>query len=195
MTINKINGITCVFGNRKHGQRYYPRHQKLYTTGYCPVCLKSIVCEFYDHNIPKWIIDGGQPMCGTFIVNAINNTENDRQCILYHRFLVTYIGIESYRHEFKYIDHYFNLVVPYISPITSLIIEQFKILRWYELELSKIFNVFVTLEDDRQYLKNIILWDNPFKCELMIKISQKLNSDVVRKILSYIDWTIFDFIS
>lgn len=179
-SIKKIGQIPCILGNIEKRIIYSYCSNIVNITGHCPLCKKAVLCDIYinkdqDDNI----------LTGNYM-SIIDDT-----CIYYnHMFIITLINTNTYVADYYYIDAYFNLVIPYISPLTSVIISHTKLLTWYERRLSNIYEEDIILYDIRKYLKNAASWDNINKAKICLLLSEILSLDVSIKIISYLDWLI-----
>ena len=185
MTISEIDGILCILGNITSKQRYCDYFENLYTWGYCPVCNDLIICDFIG-SIPSWILSDEYPIEGHFMVEVTDDPYYGCHvnCIFYkHIFMVTYKGISSPSCDFKDIEMQFNQIIPYKSSITDLIINQTILVKEYENNLP--YNIDFT--NIYNWLKKILSWDNPQKCELVNYLFKKTCKDIAFNIIKFIE--------
>lgn len=194
MPIKKINGVSCIIGSHKDSQSYFDYGENLHTWVYCPVCSELLYCDF-NKGAPHWIFTSDYPGTGTFEVDVVEDLYwgSSVNCIFYrHRFIINYVGVRVNHKDFTVTTNTFNQIVPFQSSITELLIEQAILLKWYERELFYISNMVVTFPDVMVYLKKILSWDSPWKCEFFAKFEKKLCRDVTYCIMSFIDWLIYE---
>lgn len=194
MPIKKIDDTFCIIGSREDSQRYYDDcDDDLFTWVFCPVCDMLLRCKF-SKDAPDWIFIGN-PGTGTFEVKADTDPywASPEHCTFYsHKFIVSYVGQPVNHNDFTVVKQTFNQIVPFQSSVTELLVEQAILLKWYERELSYISNTIVTFPGVTTYLKKMLSWDSPWKCELFANFEKRLCKDIARYITDYIDWLTYE---
>lgn len=179
----EIQGYLCVVGKRelKLGN-CLTEMNKCGIWGFCPVCNELISC------MPEKIIN--MEKNGTFLADVFQKSQwipSPKKCIFYdHKFIVSYNLCDSIdEYDFSVLNCVFNLIIPHKSNVTELIINEAKLLKQYEKNVSNLMKYNVNM--DYSYLKNILSWDNPWRCEL-VHIFEKITcKDISLVILRYIE--------
>lgn len=191
MPLEYIDGVLCMYGDTEFIEWDMNGYNDFYDC--CPICLKNFVCKFNDYILNWTGFNGYINKNYELDIDMDNDSPNECQelCTFYkHRIIINYIN--KYEPNEIYNNVTFNIyqVVPYNSEVTELILEQSIILRWYEKQISKLFGFSIVFPDIDHYFRNILSWDNPWKCEFFDKFTKKTCKDVSRNIIRYINWLI-----
>lgn len=188
-----INGYLCVLGTVYLEQGYRIETDSFNTWGRCPVCGDILVGEFSGY-VDDWFFNSfaSPPKEGTFEIEMHSDSyyRMSKRCVFHdHCFIVTYKPIiPSPFRSIKSINCTFNLKIPFKSDVTMLLIEQTRLLKWYIHELYSIGIFGPDYSDIETYLRSILSWDSPLKCELFYKFSKKICKDIALLIVNFVDW-------